>query len=222
MKIKTEYANRLPHIAPIGATFFITFRLADSLPYHVVKQLKAEREAIMQKLRKEKPKGYQLEIIKEQKRFFKYYDRELDHNPRGVCQLKQAAIATVVKDKLHKLDGDKYVLLSYCIMPNHVHLLLDMSIQLQDTEGNFRKETPEEYVQLSQIMQSIKGGTAYEANKLLGRKGTFWQKDSYDHYIRNQKELSNVVNYIAMNPVKAKLVERFQDFSHTYIHSGFL
>ena len=115
------------------------------------------------------------------------------------------------------MDGDKYDLITYCIMPNHVHVLMDFSRQIVDKEGFYRDEIPENYTQLDKVMKLIKGGSAYEANKILGRRGTFWQKDSYDHYVRNEKEFYNIVNYILENPVKAKLVKNTENYQHIYI-----
>ncbi|MEM8528674.1 MAG: hypothetical protein AAGG68_28830, partial [Bacteroidota bacterium] len=101
--------------------------------------------------------------------------------------------------------------------PNHVHVLFDTSVQIVDDKGFYLNEVPENYIQLHQIMKLIKGSTAYFANKILGRKGKFWQKDSYDHYVRNEKEFWNIVNYILQNPVKAKLVAQWEDHPFTYL-----
>lgn len=70
---------------------------------------------------------------------------------------------------------------------------------------------------MSELLKLIKGGSAYEANKILKRKGRFWQVESYDHYVRNEKERDNIIRYIANNPVKANLVNFWQDFSFTYV-----
>ena len=54
----------------------------------------------------------------------------------------------------------------------------------------------------------------------LKRKGKFWQKDSYDHFIRDEKELTDTINYIAQNPVKAGLVKSWEYYAHTYVSNG--
>ena len=221
MKIKTNYENRLPHIAPIGATFFVTFRLADSLPLTVINKLRTQRDQKILALEQKQPTDYQLEIIKTKKRFFKQYDERLDINPMGTCYLKQPEIAAIVKAKLHEFDGVKYHLLSYCIMSNHVHVLFDTSQQIRNKARHLTGEIPENYMQLHEIMRLIKGSTAYNANKLLGKKGKFWMKDSYDHFIRNERERLNVINYILNNPVKAKIVANWQDYPHTYCTGDF-
>jgi len=214
--IKTYYKNHLPHIAPIGAEFFITFRLADSLPVSVVQSLKDEMDFSIQKLKKEKPKNFKYLINQFKLDFSFKYDRYLDHKPYGNCYLKNEKIAQLVTDRMHKFNGEYYELEAYTIMPNHVHLLIDTSLQLENSEDEWKYDHSKSYVQLHKIMQMIKGGSAIEANKILGRKGTFWMKDSYDHYIRNEKEWENILEYIINNPVNARLVENWKDWEFTY------
>ncbi|MEM8527934.1 MAG: hypothetical protein AAGG68_25055, partial [Bacteroidota bacterium] len=120
-EIKIVYKNSLPHIAPIGATFFVTFRLGDSLPQALVAQLKQKMDNQIERLKKEKPKHYKEEIENQRKLFFKNYDYQLDTKPFGNCYLKKPEIAKIVIDKLHEMDGKQYDLVAYCIMPNHVH-----------------------------------------------------------------------------------------------------
>ena len=94
-------------------------------------------------------------------------------------------------------------------MSNHVHILVDTSIQHHETKI-------EEYVQLDQIMKMIKGRSAMKSNKTLGRTGKFWEQENFDTYIRNNKHLNNVINYILMNPVNARLVKNWEDWRFTY------
>lgn len=82
-------------------------------------------------------------------------------------------------------------------MPNHVHLLC----------------TPLSGHLLAEIMHSIKSFTSSEANKMLGRKGRFWQKEYFDRYIRNARQFVRTVTYIENNPVKANLCDRAEDWA---------
>lgn len=66
-------------------------------------------------------------------------------------------------------------------------------------------------------MKSIKGISAREANKILDRKGSFWQSESYDHIVRDEDELERIIKYIIYYPVKAGLVEKWEDWEHTYL-----
>ena len=121
-------------------------------------------------------------------------------------------MAQSVADRLHEFDGDYYELEAYTIMPNHVHILIDTSLQLENENNDLESK----YVQLDKIMQMIKGGSAFKANKILERKGTFWTKDSYDHYIRDEKDWENIIEYIINNPVNAGLVNDWKDWKFTY------
>jgi putative DNA methylase len=87
----------------------------------------------------------------------------------GECWLKEMKIASLVQDTLWHHDGKRYRLIAWVVMPNHVHLLL----------------RPLENEHLSEILHSIKSYSAQESNKLLSRKGQFWQRESFDRYIRN-------------------------------------
>lgn len=210
--LKTFYKNRLPHIAPVGAEFFITFRLADSLPLTVIQSLKEELETSVQKLREEKSKDYKFKIKQLKYEFSFRYDKYLDQKRFGNCFLKNKQVAAIVAGKLHQYDGEYYELEAYTIMPNHVHLLIDTSLQLEKEKS----DSDSKYTQLDKIMQLIKGGSAFEANKILGRIGTFWMKDSYDHYVRNEKDWENIIEYIINNPVNAGLVCNWKDWDFTF------
>jgi len=105
--------------------------------------------------------------------------------------LRNPAIATIVEDTLLKFDGERYRLISWSIMPNHGHILL----------------TPNEGIELSDIMHSIKSYTAHEANKILGRKGKFWAKEYFDRYIRDSRHFASTIAYIENNPVKSKALQ---------------
>lgn len=214
-KIKIYHKNFLPHIRPIGATFFITIRLKDALPQHTVRELKAEFEQKKAEIMEKYPDDSEKELYYESKRHFGRYDHQLDHKPYGECYLKHPEVADIVVQELQKLDDKYYELQSYCIMPNHIHILIDTSIQLH---GKNIDETnlDEEYTQLNDVLREFKGRSGYYCNKKLGRRGNFWQRDSYDHYVRDDTEWGNIANYIMQNPAKAGLVENSQDWQHSY------
>jgi len=66
-------------------------------------------------------------------------------------------------------------------------------------------------------MQSLKGYTARHANKILGREEKFWQDESYDHEVRDEEELARIVKYVLNNPVKAGLVNNWQDWKWNWL-----
>lgn len=218
--MKIKYQNRLPHIAPIGATFFITFRLADALPQIIIQELKQYWEVKKQQLKKQYKKDtttYQQQLIYHRKKLFTKYEHQLDTQPYGSCILNQPSIANIIIERLKQYDGQYYDLKTYCIMPNHVHFLADFSRQLVDKDNFWLDETELNYVQLNRVMQYIKGGSARYINlhrNIVGQK--VWAKDSYDHYVRNEKEYNNIIHYIRENPVKAGLVKNVKDWNYTF------
>jgi len=123
-----------------------------------------------------------------------------------------------VANELHRFNNDFYDLLAYSIMPNHVHILIDTALQIPEDFGKTNWDTLD-FTPLETIMKRIKGPSAIYANRLLKRTGKFWQKESYDHYIRNMKELNNVVAYILNNPVKARIVEHWKEHPFTWVKS---
>jgi len=117
----------------------------------------------------------------------------------GECHLKRPGVAELVQRSLLFFDRDRYRLSAWVIMPNHVHALI----------------TPRPGYELSRILQSLKSYTANEANKVLRRRGRFWQQESFDRYIRDSNHFVSVVRYIENNPVKARLCERPEDWPYS-------
>ncbi len=127
---------------------------------------------------------------------FVWMDRQLDTSRAGPMVLREPEIAQTVVNSIHKGEAlEHYELVAYVVMPNHVHLLI------------WPKIAPE------RLLKSLKGSTAREANRLLGRTGEpFWQKESYDHWVRNPGEFEKIRAYIEANPVKAGLVQNPRDY----------
>jgi REP element-mobilizing transposase RayT len=104
-------------------------------------------------------------------------------------------IADIVEESIWFGHPERYILQAYVIMPNHIHLLLG----------------PVADWNLAKILQGLKGFTAREINRKLGRRGAFWQDENFDHLIRNEQDWSDKFDYIHDNPVTAGLVTRAQD-----------
>ena len=109
----------------------------------------------------------------------------------GSCALRDPQIAELVANALHYFDGSRYELHEWVVMPNHVHALI----------------TPLYENSLSSILQAWKSYTAKEANRILGRTGSFWQADYFDRVIRNEQHWNATVAYIHENPVRAGLCD---------------
>jgi len=108
----------------------------------------------------------------------------------GSCYLADTRVARIVRDNLLHFDGVKYRLVAWCVMPNHVHLVL----------------TPLSGHGLASILHSWKSYTAKKANRLLNRNGEFWQREYYDRLIGDEAEYHHTVNYVLDNPRKAGLL----------------
>jgi putative transposase len=203
---KNFYRRNLPHIQPEGATLFITFRLANSLPKEVIERLKAEKEQVEEKINQitnKKERENQLHL--EHRRIFGKWDNALDTLAYGENYLTNPQVADLIAGSLHYRDGKFYELVTFCIMPNHVHLVC---VPLDDAEGN--------YYSLSKIMHSLKRYTARESNLILGRNGIFWQHENYDHFVRDAAELERIIKYVLHNPVKAGLVDDWKQWKWSY------
>lgn len=96
-------------------------------------------------------------------------------------------------------------------MSNHVHALLDFSIQLE----NGKKL--EDYVQLDAVMKRIKGASSHFINLALNKTGTVWDSESWDRYIRDLRHFCAARDYIRNNPVKAKLCNDWTEYLYTWI-----
>ncbi|AUD02305.1 transposase [Spirosoma pollinicola] len=218
--MKIEYTRNLPHLQYVGATFFVTFCLKGALPAHVVQELIAERERTIKHLKEKKADDTADVVYREQKRYFARIERTLDACQHGPDWLRNPSIAAVVANKIREANGKSYELLAYCIMPNHVHLVVDTANQLETLEPD-EDVTNDNYQQLFQSLGIIKGGSAFKANQFMGRRGAFWQSESYDHYVRDAAELKRIINYTLQNPVKAGFVTNWQDWPYTYLSERF-
>jgi putative transposase len=201
---KIFYERNLPHLQPPGGTFFLTYRLHGSIPMSVLQQIKADSEAAL-KLARESLCGPDLtnKLYEIHRRSFGQYDNALDGNPNGPYWLGQEAVAQEVVQSLGYCAKHFFHLWAYCIMPNHVHLLI-----------KHHEDAP----LLCDIMKRHKSYTGRVCNQLIGETDKFWNRETYDHLVRNQKEFDRIAWYILSNPVKAKLVEKWQDWPYTYAH----
>lgn len=206
LEYKLFYQRHLPHIQPPGATLFITFRLAGSIPAWLLRQLCAEAERIEASLALiSDPQERAERAYLEQRRLFGRWDAALDTAQSGPFWLRGPRIAELMTPSLHHRNGQVYDLIAYCIMPNHVHVVYT---PLPKTDGD--------YYAMSAIMHSLKRYTARESNLLLGRTGAFWQHENYDHFVRDEAELGRIVHYTVNDPVKAGLVEHRQDWDWSF------
>ena len=191
------YRRNLPHFQPRGAIFLVNFRLVGSLPTEVIERLKAESDEIVHRISKIADLGERFKIRDiEQRKLFGKWDDALHSAKHGPFYLQEDHIAKIVANSIRYHDKEWFDLIAFCIMPNHVHLVIAPYEKSEETDYS-----------LSEIMHNIKRNSAKGANKVLDRTGPFWQHESYDHYVRDQTELERIIHYVLNNPVKAGLVD---------------
>ncbi len=192
----------LPHCDKPGLTQCVTFRLWDSLPA----SRRGEWEHLLAiATRSNAPRSEAASAVgstgarsiasrddeaiakarREQRQKLEEY---LDRN-HGECFLRHPRVAALTENALRFHHGQRFDLLAWVVMPNHVHALLKVG----DT-------TP-----LSKIIQNWKSISAVAANKLVGRSDDYWQEDYWDTFMRDEEQTRKAVRYIENNPVKAKL-----------------
>ena len=232
LDFKGSYQRHLPHIQPPGATFFITTRLAGSLPSYVMERLARETAEIQSKYADDP----ELADIEGERYWFRQYEAALHESKTGPFWLRENRVATMLAEGLHFNDRLLYCLDAFCIMPNHLHvvfmplpttLIEQGTILSQDAEGNVgylkpgddgrRQFVRLEYFSLARIMHRLKRRIAREGNKLLARTGEFWEHESYDRWIRNDEERKRIIAYVRNNPVTTGLVKDWSEWRWTYV-----
>ncbi len=163
----------LPHCDTPGLIQSITFRLNDSLP-----------KATLQRLMEQGSRASRAQTTD-------HIEALLAAN-HGECWLKRPEIAAIVENALLHFDGQRYRLLAWCVMPNHVHALIETH------EGQ----------PLGDVVHGWKSFTAKAINRQFGRTGAVWHPDFFDRYVRDDAHLRVCIDYIENNPVVAGLVAR--------------
>ncbi len=186
--LQVRQGARLPHWTKNGSIYAVCFRLADSLPAEVLKSWRTERQAIIETARDQRRPLSADELKRLEYLYSDRVESYLDAG-HGSCTLGEPEIAEMVENALKHFDGERYRLLAWCIMPNHVHVVL------QPLRG----------VELHAVLHSWKLWTARAANKLLNRSGEYWLTEYYDHLVRDEKDLIHAVEYAIGNPEKSGL-----------------
>lgn len=188
-QIRIHSRGRLPHWERDQATYFVTFRLADSIPESAREAIRMERDDIVrtaEHLRRPLTESEQLRLERLQSERIE----ELLHAGSGSCALKDDRCAAVVAECIGHFDGQRYDLFAWCVMPNHVHAVFK-------AHAGFA---------LGRILHGWKSFTVNQCNNILGRTGPFWMEESYDRLIRDDDEFQRFVNYTLENPSKAGLL----------------
>ena len=186
----------LPHFDVGDIYQVITYRLGDSLPRSASVSLASSlghEERCERDARAPKKVASTSEDRAERRELF---EQELNKG-YGSCILRDEEIAGIVVDAWKYFDGERYDLLAYVVMPNHVHVMIKTYVGFS----------------LPNVVHSWKSFTGHEIGKILrGRgeserdaRGPIWQKDYFDRFIRDEEHFVQAVEYIHENPVKAGL-----------------
>lgn len=185
IKPMTQYVRHLPHWRQDGATYFVTFRLADSLPQSKPHELRGIKE---EWVRRHSPPRSQADWEILHRELTQFAEKWLDQG-FGSCVLADKRASAIVVNSMHHFDNDRYDLNCHVVMPNHVHLLV-------------RPLRPGQYP-LETILQSWKTYTSREIHRQVGGAGTLWQEESFDRIVRDEEHLYRCIQYIGRNPLRA-------------------
>ncbi len=172
----------LPHLDVAGEVQALTFRLADALPADVIRRWRREMD--------DEDDGKRL------KRLHQMIARYEDAG-HGSCCLGEPECAEIVQNALLHFDGERYRLMEWCVMPNHVHVLIHCGHGFA----------------LGGVVKSWKTFTARMIHATRGGDGSLWARDYHDRYIRDLDHLANARSYIRNNPVKAGLCGKPEDWA---------
>jgi len=175
----------IPHWHVPNGLYFVTYRLADSLPRYVEERLAVMRGA----LRSARESDYHgSDARKIEREILRITESEFDRHC-GECWLRNSEVATLVVSSFEFSDSTDYDLLAFALMPNHVHVVFRLKRELDA------------------VIKRWKSYTSHVANDILGRSGKFWQTDYFDVLMRDSKQLQKTITYVLDNPAKAGLHE---------------
>lgn len=181
----TAYYRHLPHWRQCGATYFVTFRLADSIPQEKLRDLRFLRE----EWENAHPEPRSEEDWSEYaKNVTRAAERYLDEGC-GVCHFHSREWCEELRRRLHHFQDERYFLSCWAIMPNHCHAVI------RPSGGH----------ELEDVIGGMKATTSRTINTAIGGEGSFWAQESYDRIVREDEHLWRVVQYIGRNPKKAGL-----------------
>lgn len=185
--------RNLPHWYVADRPCFVTFRLKGTLPRHVTEEYKQAMERLIDS------NANRAAILATQRRHFTRIEKILDAAEMGARYLERPDVAALVIGAFDWLDRERgWDTHATVVMPNHVHCCL------RNRSGRSAK--------LADDIGSLKKFVALRANRILGRSGSLWQSENFDHWCRGSSKIEGSVVYIRDNPVKAGLVTRAEDW----------
>ena len=187
---------KLPHWRQWGRTYFVTTRLADSLPSSLRDEWIAQRSSWLAQHGANPEAGPddlpETERTEFHRKFTARFHELLDAG-HGSCCLARNEVAGILIELFLGGLGKDYELDAWVIMPNHFHVIVG----------------PSEGRTLGGIVKRWKGSSARRINQALDQSGSLWQAEAFDHIVRSEKQLNHFRRYIAENPSKAGLREGY-------------
>ena len=200
-----DHRRYLPHYQEPGQIISITWRLEGDLPQHIKATLQ-EMKLLLAKMNTKPVKAISSELYEQYRNTISRYDDQLGRHKSFGLDLCKPELALILTTAFHFYDAKLYHLHAFCVMPNHVHLLLQPLIQ---STGDF--------AHLSDIMCRIKGYTAKQIIATGIQTQKLWRADYFDRFIRNEKDYYFTVEYILTNPIKAGLAKTQRDWPFSFL-----
>lgn len=175
--VEPKSRGNLPHLYKPGGFYFVTFRVWDAvMPPGAAEEFRT--------LTDEAAKRGDAKIAE---RIAAATEPTLRS---GSCPLRKIRLGTEVEKSLLHFHNERYAVLSWCVMPNHAHVVY----------AALGEHSPDD------IQHSWKSYTATRINRLLEAGGQFWEHESFDHLIRTEEACERFIRYVELNPVAAGLV----------------
>ena len=191
--VRKSKGRSLPHWEAAGAIYHVSLHLADSVPKSQLEEWMALKNDIA-----ERAKGEQRDVTDgERSRMFDFYAQRIEKylsSGYGACLLRQKDVATSVANCICHDNGVLYAIHEYCIMPNHVHVIVGGLLEDCD---------------IMQVVSTWKRISGHAVNRAAGRSGAVWMRDAYTRIIRDEREYSRQLAYVWNNPESAGLQDGF-------------
>jgi REP element-mobilizing transposase RayT len=186
------WRGRLPHWEVVDGRYFITIHLVGAIP-----QEGQDRITALARKDDELPVHDSESWLRLQRLIYAEMERWLDR-AEYTAYLQHPRVAQILIDAIRFRQGKTWNVLEYVVMPSHLHLFLELLVE-----------------DLKTSLERFKRWTGHQAAKLLELEGKrFWQDEWFDHWSRSDEQDERIIEYIRQNPVKAKLVERHQDWPY--------
>jgi putative transposase len=186
------HRRNLPHWESPEATYFVTFRTADSIPSGIIREIQVRQMSWLRAHGLKTPEELRTLPLTQQLEYRKTINQAEEQAMNagyGACPLREAKCRETLASLLRGADGTSYHLDHFVIMPNHVHIVVK----------------PKTGIPLRQITGSWKKHSARRINATLHQAGKLWQPESFDHIVRSVQQLDQYRRCIAENPSKANL-----------------